>query len=165
MFRYQRPGSEVLDQLAGALEQGGWPVARAAGKVTTSRGDRSYVATASGDTIIIDAIEAAPPADARPPRPPPLAKPPPNWPPAFPFIAGGIPETVRGAPAGAVGLLYPGKSAAKLAAALRARAQRRQWMCTQEPLEFVCAGGAGSVDVRISDRRDGTRLLVIGTSR
>jgi hypothetical protein len=144
IFTYGRPGAAVLDDLAAALEAAGWPADRAA-----------------GDTVLIDAIAAAPPADARPPRPPPLDKPPPGYPPGFPFIAGGIPEPVRGAPAAAIGLVYPKKTAKTLAVALRRGAERSRWMCTQEPLEFVCANAPLSVDVRLSDRRGEAVLLMI----
>jgi hypothetical protein len=34
-------------------------------------------------------------------------------------------------------------------------------MCTQEPLEFVCANAPLSVDVRLSDRRGEAVLLMI----
>jgi hypothetical protein len=161
IFTYGRPGAAVLDDLAAALEAAGWPADRAAGKVATERGDLRLVASADGDTVLIDAIAAAPPADARPPRPPPLDKPPPGYPPGFPFIAGGIPEPVRGAPAAAIGLVYPKKTAKTLAVALRRGAERSRWMCTQEPLEFVCANAPLSVDVRLSDRRGEAVLLMI----
>jgi hypothetical protein len=163
VFAYERDGAAVLGDLASALEAGGWPVERDGGAVATHRGELRVIASADGATVLVDAITAAPPADARGPRPPPLTKPPAGYPPGFPFIPGGIAQTLPRAPAKAIQLVYPGKTAAMLATALRRGAERQQWMCTQEKRAFVCASAGRSVDVRLGDRRGEATLMLIAS--
>lgn len=161
MFEYSRDGDAVLGELAAALEAAGWPVERRDAAVVTRHGELEVVATADAGTVVVDVITDAPPADARPPRPPPLTEAPADYPAGFPFIPGGIPGSIRGAPAGSIGLIYPGKTAAALSAALRKGAERRRWMCTQEPRHFVCAAQKRSVDVRLREGGGEVELLLI----
>lgn len=162
VFTYaERDADEVAAELRRGLALIGWSARGDGRRVVTEREGATIVATASaeggGARLTIEVHRAV--ADAGPPAPDAaiLSGPPEGYPTPFPFLPG----AALGQPApGAVVLRYPARSPETIAAALRRRAERQGWMCTQGEDAFVCALGGRSVDVRIRARDKGSRVAL-----